>query len=79
MKTMIRAFAGDILSFSLDRLLELASFPHRRISVGIDCLPLDTAEPSIFNAPSCTSLLPCCFGATFFQQETRLTREPGWN
>jgi hypothetical protein len=47
---MIHAFVGDILSFPRDRLLELASFPHLRISVGVDCLPLDPVEASIFTS-----------------------------
>jgi hypothetical protein len=50
MKVMIHAFVADILSFPLDHFLELASFPHRRISVGVDCLPLDPAEASIFTS-----------------------------
>jgi hypothetical protein len=50
MKAMIHAFVGGILSFPRDRFFGFASFPHRRISVGVDCLPLARAEASIFSS-----------------------------
>jgi hypothetical protein len=51
MKAMISAFSGDFLSFPVQQILQLASFPHRRASVGVDCHPLDKNEPSIFALP----------------------------
>jgi hypothetical protein len=50
MKAMTYAFVGDISPFPLNHLLELASFPHRPISVGVDCLPIDPTQASIFTS-----------------------------
>jgi hypothetical protein len=63
MKAMISAFSRDFLSRPLQRILQLASFPHRRVSVGVDCHPLDENELSTFDLPLAILPLLCCIAA----------------
>jgi hypothetical protein len=48
MKKMVRSFAVGLISSAVERFLELAARPRRRISVGLDCPPIDPSEQSIF-------------------------------
>jgi hypothetical protein len=52
MERLIGTFAGQLAAGAARRVLEILATPRRRCSVGVDCLPLDRKQASVFKAPA---------------------------